>query len=303
MKVAVTGSSGLIGTALVASLERDDHTVVAVVRPGSRSGAQAGRPRVAWDVERGTIDGDGLEGVDAVVHLAGVGIGDKRWNDQHRRNVLESRRKGTDLLCRTLAQLSAPPKVLLSGSAIGIYGDRGDDVLTESSSAGDLFLSEVCTAWEAATAPAAAAGIRVAHLRTGLVVTATGGFLGRLLPLVKVGLGGRLGSGQQWWSWITMTDEIGAIRFLLETEVHGPVNLTAPAPVTNAAFTKALGTVLHRPTFVAVPAFGPRLLLGREMADELLFASQRVQPAALLDAGYSVAHVDVTEGLSAELGA
>jgi uncharacterized protein (TIGR01777 family) len=243
-----------------------------------------------------------LDGVEAVVHLAGAGIGDKRWTAARRRTVIESRTKGTDLLARTLAGLARPPRVLVSGSAIGYYGDRGDEVLTEASGPGHLFLSEICMAWEAATAPAEAAGIRVAHVRTGLVVTARGGFMGRLLPLVRLGLGGRLGPGDQWWSWITITDEVAAIRFLLDHDVAGAVNLAAPEPVTNAAFTKILGRAVRRPTFLAVPRFGPRLLLGREMADELLFASQRVEPAVLEREGFPFTHRDLAGALRAELG-
>ncbi|MGI8662413.1 MAG: TIGR01777 family oxidoreductase [Acidimicrobiales bacterium] len=298
MKVAVTGSSGLIGRTLTASLHGDGHEVVAVVRPGS----MAQGPKLSWDIEAATIEASELEGVDAVVHLAGEGIGDKRWNPQHKRAVIESRTKGTTLIAETLAGLSSPPRVVVSASAIGYYGDRGDEILTEASAPGEVFLSEVCTAWEAATRPAADAGIRVAHLRTGLVVAPKGGFMGKLLPLVKLGLGGRLGPGSQWWSWISLTDEVAAIRFLLDHEVEGPVNLTAPEPVTNAAFTKALGSLLHRPTFLAVPAFGPRLLLGREMADELLFASQRVLPTVLEREGFRFSHSDVGAGLRAELG-
>jgi uncharacterized protein (TIGR01777 family) len=257
---------------------------------------------VHWDVEAGTIDAAGLEGVDAVVHLAGAGIGDRRWSEARRRTVIESRTKGTDLLARTLASLDRPPRVLVSGSAVGYYGDGGDEVLTEQSASGDLFLSQICTAWEEATRPAEDAGIRVAHIRTGLVVTASGGFMGRLLPLAKLGLAGKLGPGDQWWPWITITDHIAAIRFLLDHEVAGAVNLTAPEPVTNAAFTKALGSVLHRPTFLAVPRFAPRLLLGREMADELLFAGQRAVPAVLEREGFAFSHTDVESGLRAELG-
>ena len=284
MQIAITGSHGLIGTALIESLTADGHTVRRVVR------GEAGDDDIAWDLDAGTIEATKLEGLDAVVHLAGKGIGDGRWTDEHKREVLESRTRGTSVLAEALAGLSTPPPVLLSGSAMGYYGDRGDEVLTEESSAGDIFLSQVCVEWEAATAPAEAAGIRVAHLRTGLVMAPKGGSLAPMLRLFRLGLGGRLGKGTQWWSWISIADEVGAIRFLLDKDVSGPVNLTAPTPVTNAEFTKTLGRVLGRPTFLTVPAFGPKLLLGREMADQLLFASQRVQPTVLEREGYPFQH-------------
>jgi uncharacterized protein (TIGR01777 family) len=295
--IAITGSHGLIGTALVASLTADGHRVRRVVRSG------AGPDDIGWDLDAGTIDRASLEGLDAVVHLGGEGIGDKRWNDEHKRKVIESRRVGTTLLAEALAGLSLKPRVLVSGSAVGYYGDRADEILTEASGAGDIFLSEVCVAWEAATAPAAAAGIRVAHIRTGIVLAPAGGALGPMLKLFRLGIGGRLGSGRQWWSWISLADEVGAIRFLLDADVAGPVNLTGPEPVTNATFTKALGTVLHRPTFLAVPAFAPRLAMGRDMADSLLFVSERAVPNVLEAAGYEFRHRDVHAALSATLAA
>ena len=296
MKVAVTGSSGLIGTALAESLRADGHEVFPVVRSGPKYG-------VRWDIERGEIDSAALEGVDAVVHLAGEGIAEKRWTDEQRRRILESRSKGTALLAGALAGLDATPAVLLSGSAIGWYGDRGDEVLNESSAPGDGFLTEVCQAWEAATAPAEDAGIRVAHLRTGLVLDRSGGALAKLVPMFRFGLGGRMGSGEQWWSWITLDDEVGAIRFLLDHDVRGPVNLTAPEPATNATFAKALGNAMHRPSFVPVPAFGPKLLLGRDLATALLFGSQRVMPEVLGAAGYPFRHPRLDEALTAVLTA
>jgi len=274
MKVAITGSHGLIGSALRASLEEDGHSVVGVGRGSS----------------------DGIVGCDAVVNLAGAGIGDKRWSDERKQLVLSSRTSTTTAVAEACA-LPGGPKALLSGSAIGYYGDRGDEVLTESSSAGSLFLSEICAAWEAAVAPAVDAGVRVARLRTGIVLSPSGGALGKLKPLFKLGLGGRMGDGKQWMSWISLADEVGAIRFLLENEVVGPVNLVGPAPATNAELTKTLGHVLHRPTVVPVPSFGPRLLLGRELAGELLFASQRVEPAGLVRAGYEFQHPTLESAL------
>ena len=284
MRVAVTGSHGFIGSALVASLERDGHDVVRVSRDAG-----------------GGLDGAGLAGADAVIHLAGEGVASKRWTPEQKRRVLESRTQGTTLVATTIANLTSRPRVLLSASAIGYYGDRGDEILTEESAAGAGFLAEVCVQWEAATAPAQDAGIRVAHLRTGIVVGRSGGAVAKTLPLFKLGLGGRIGSGRQFWSWISLTDEIGAIRFLLDHEVSGAVNLTGPEPVTNAEFTKAVGRALHRPTFVPVPKFGPRLLLGREAADEVVSASQRVMPVVLAREGYKFQHETVDEAVTAEL--
>jgi hypothetical protein len=295
--VAVTGSTGLIGSALVASLERDGHRVRRVSRR-----ADAGPGTVRWDPERGELDGAALAGVDAVVHLAGEGIGDHRWSDEHKRRVLDSRVKGTTLVAETMAALDPRPSVLVSASAIGYYGDRGDERLTEASPPGEGFLADVVRQWEGATGAAEAAGIRVAHIRTGLVLARSGGALAPMLPLFRFGLGGRLGSGRQWWSWISLTDEVAAIRFLLDHDVAGPVNLTGPEPVTNAELTKVLGRVLHRPAVVPVPRFGPALVLGREAAEEMVFASQRVLPTVLRREGFSFAHPTLEPALRAELG-
>ena len=295
MRVAVTGSTGLLGSRLVAALSADGHEVVRLVRPGSTADG------VRWDPAAGTIDAAGLDGVDAAVHLAGEGIAEQRWDDEQKRRILESRTQGTTVLANALAGLPRPPAVLLSGSAMGIYGDRGDEVLTEASAPGDGFLPDVCRAWEAAAQPAAHAGIRTAFLRTGLVLDAAGGALAKMLPLFKLGVGGRMGSGRQWWSWIAIEDWVGAVRFLLANDVAGPVNLTAPAPVTNADFTTALGAVVRRPTLLPVPAFGPKLLLGKELAHDLLFTSLRVVPEVLEREGYPFAHREVTEALRAAL--
>ena len=293
----MTGSTGLIGSALVASLERDGHRVRRVSRR-----ADAGPGTVRWDPERGELDGAALAGVDAVVHLAGEGIGDHRWSDEHKRRVLDSRVKGTTLVAETMAALDPRPSVLVSASAIGYYGDRGDERLTEESPPGEGFLADVVRQWEGATGAAEAAGIRVAHIRTGLVLARSGGALAPMLPLFRFGLGGRLGSGRQWWSWISLTDEVAAIRFLLDRDVAGPVNLTGPEPVTNAKLTKVLGRVLHRPAVVPVPRFGPALVLGREAAEEMVFASQRALPAVLQREGFSFAHPTLEPALRAELG-
>ena len=237
-----------------------------------------------------------------MVHLAGEGIAEKRWTDDRKRRIKESRSQGTALLADALTGLAAKPPVLVSGSAIGFYGDRGDEQLTEDSRPGSGFLSEVAQAWEAATASAEAAGIRVAKIRTGIVLDADGGALQRLASLARFGVLGKIGSGRQWMSWVALADEVGAIRFLLDHDVAGPVNLTAPGPVTNEVFTKALGRVLKRPTFLPVPSFGPKLLLGSELAESLLFEGQRVLPEVLLDAGYEFEHTDLEPALRAILG-
>jgi uncharacterized protein (TIGR01777 family) len=257
----------------------------------------AGESAVVWDPDAGTIDAASLEGIDAVVHLAGAGIGDQRWTAERKRVILESRTRGTALIASTLAGLDRRPSVLLSGSAIGFYGDRGDEVLTEQSAPGDDFLSSICVPWEAESRIAAEAGIRVANLRTGIVLSAEGGALAKMLPLFRFGVGGRYGSGRQWWSWVTIDDEVGAIRFLLDHDVSGPVNLTAPGAVTNAEFAKVLGRVLGRPSLLPVPKFGPKLVVGGELAEALLFTSARVQPDVLTSNGYAFAHPDLEAGL------
>jgi uncharacterized protein (TIGR01777 family) len=285
MRVAVTGSHGFIGSALVPSLERDGHDVVRVTRTDS-----------------GELDTGALYGADAVIHLAGEGVAAKRWTPEQKRRVLESRTRGTTLVAETIAGMERKPRVLLSGSAIGYYGqDRGDEKLTEASSPGDDFLADVCKQWEASTKAAEDAGIRVAHIRTGIVVGKSGGAVAKTLPLFKLGLGGRIGSGKQWWSWISLTDEVGAIEFLLDHEISGAVNLTGPEPVTNAEFTKSVGRALHRPTLLPVPKFGPALLLGREAAAAVAGASQRVIPQVLADAGYPFVHPTVDDATHAEL--
>lgn len=302
MEIAVTGSNGLIGSALVRALEADGHGVRRLVRGGA-----PGTGCVAWDPTAGTIDAAGLEGIDAVVHLAGEGIGEKRWTPEQKQRILESRTHGTDLIARTIAGLATPPRVLVSASAVGWYGgQRGDEVLTEASAAPGSpdFLARVCVDWEAATAPAEAAGIRTVHLRTGIVLTPSGGALGRMVTPFKLGLGGRIGSGKQWMSWISIDDEVGAIRHALATDgLAGPVNATAPEPVTNAEFTKALGAAVHRPTLLPTPLTPLRAVYGRELVDALLVGGQRVLPAALEASGYTFAHRDLPAGLRAVLDA
>lgn len=296
MDVVVTGSSGLIGSALVKKLSVDGHQVTRLVRGTPRPG------EARWNPEDGTIDTAALEGAHAVVHLAGAGIGDHRWTDEYKRTLVDSRIRSTELLASTLASLDRKPAVLLSGSAIGIYGPRGDEDLDETSAVGSGFLADLCVSWEAATAAAADAGVRVAHLRTGIVLSAAGGALKKQLPLFKLGLGGKFGSGTQWQSWIAIEDEIGAIVHLLTANVHGAVNLTSPNPVTQAAFTKALGAALHRPTVLPIPKFGPKLLLGGELANALLFTGQKVLPRVLLDTGYTFRHDNLENALRNLLG-
>jgi len=296
MQVLVTGSSGLIGSALRERLQADGHRVVRLVRGPAREPDQ-----VSWNPAGDEIDAAALEGVDAAVNLAGAGIGDHRWSEAYKREIVESRTRSTELLATTLAGLERKPAVLLSGSAIGYYGDRGDEVLDETSPPGDDFLARVCQAWEAASAPAADAGIRVALLRTGIVLSPRGGALAKQLPLFKAFLGGRFGSGRQWQSWISIDDEVGAITYLLTHDVSGPVNLVSPAPVTNADFARTLGRVLERPSALPVPAFGPKLLLGAELAEAMLFASQRVVPRALTASGYTFVHPELEGALRALL--
>jgi uncharacterized protein len=297
MDIAVTGASGLIGSTLAAGLRSDGHRVRPIVRrPPERP------DEVRWDPAVGVIDARGLEGIDALVHLAGEGIGAKRWSAEQKARIERSRLDGTSLVARTVAGLDRPPRVLISGSGINYYGEGGDRVFCETDPPGDDFLARVCVGWEAATGPAESAGIRVAHIRTGPVLARGGGALGKMLPLFKVGVGGRLGSGRQYWSWIALDDEVGAIRWLLDHDVAGPVNLCAPNPVTNAELTAALGRALHRPTVVPVPAFGPRLVLGRELADQLLFTSVRAVPAVLSASGYRFQHPDLDSALDALVG-
>ncbi|MCG3157137.1 MAG: Epimerase family protein [bacterium] len=294
MKVLVTGSTGLIGSAFIKALHAQGHQVVRLVRAPLASS----EPVVRWDPAAGTIDTPGLEGLDAVVHLAGETIA-RRWTAARKRSIRESRVAGTRLLAQTLARLQRPPKTLISASAIGYYGDRGDTVLREDSGPGTGFLPETSVAWEQAAQPAAQAGIRVAHPRTGVLLTTAGGALKEMLLPFRLGVGGVLGSGRQYWSWIAFDDVIGGLLHALHNEnLSGPFNLVAPQPVTNREFTKVLGRVLSRPTVMPVPKFALRLLLG-EMAEGLLFASARVEPAKLLAAGYQFRHPDLEGALRA----
>lgn len=301
MKVIVTGSTGLVGRALVRSLLAEGHEVTRLVRGGAQGFRAPGTVAVHWDPERGEIDAQPLEGHDAAVHLAGENIGEGRWDDEKKRRIIESRVKGTTLLASTFAGLSAKPGVLVSASATGFYGDRGAEVLREESASGSNFVSEVCREWEKATLQASQAGIRVVHLRIGVVLDGEGGALPKMLTPFKLGLGGKVGSGSQYMSWITLEDLIGIIRRAIEDEhLRGPVNAVAPGAVTNAEFTKALGHALGRPTIFAVPAFAARLAFG-ETADELLLASTRAEPARLQEAGFEFKHPKIAEALRSVL--
>jgi len=297
LTIAISGSSGLIGTALTTRLRADGHTVMPMVRTTAREG------EIHYDPRAGQLDPEHLIGVDAIVHLAGAGIGDRRWTAAYRREILESRTLSTSLIARSMAEVvnRGGPRTLLSGSAIGFYGATDDQELNERSDAGDGFLADVCQQWEAATSPADDAGIRVAHLRTGIVLSPAGGALKKLLPLFRFGLGGRMGSGRQWQSWISIDDQVGAIAFLLTADISGPVNLTAPTPVTNSEFTKVLAEALSRPALLPIPSFGPRLLLGRALADALLFTGQRVLPDRLTEAGFSFEHSTLAEAFASLL--
>lgn len=281
MKILISGSHGLVGTNLIESLISPDHEVYRLVRHYAESPSE-----IEWNPDRYSIALARLEGFDAVVHLAGESIAEGRWTEEKKKRIRESRVKGTRLLGDALANLTNPPKTFISASAIGYYGDRGDEVLTEASAPGNDFLSEVCVEWEKATAFATEKGIRVVNCRFGIILDAKGGALAKMLPPFRMGVGGKIGSGEQWMSWIALDDVIGGIKFALaNASIKGPVNFVAPAPVTNAVFTKTLGKILSRPTIFPIPAFGVRLLFG-EMADALLLGSQRVEAAVLQNSGY-----------------
>jgi uncharacterized protein (TIGR01777 family) len=294
--ICLTGAHGMIGTALIPRLRADGHRVRRLVR-----GAPEGADDVRWDPDAGTIDAAGLEGVDAVVHLAGAGIGDKKWTPERKQLVLESRTRGTGLLARALAGLDRKPSVLVSASAIGYYGNRGDDTLTEDELPGHDFGAQVCVAWEDETKAAAEAGIRVVRMRTGLVLAKQGGLLQRVLLPFKLGIGGRLGSGKQYMSWIALDDDISAIVHLLDTaSLSGPVNLTAPNPVRNREFTSSLGHAVNRPTILPTPMFGLKIVYGGELVDTLL-GSQRVSSAKLQESGFEFAQPELDAALDAIL--
>jgi uncharacterized protein (TIGR01777 family) len=296
LRILVTGASGLIGSALVPALQQDGNAVTRLVRRA------AGAGEIGWDPQAGRLDRRELENFDAVVHLAGEAIG-ARWTEDRKRRIRESRVRGTRLLSEALTELRQPPRTLMSASAVGIYGSRGDEALSEASPPGDPrdFLVSVGLDWEAAADPARAAGIRVAHSRFGLVLSTRGGALQRLLVPFRLGLGGRVGSGTQWMSWIAISDAVAALRHIMTTEtLAGPINVTAPEPLTNREFTAVLGRVLHRPTVFPVPAAALRLIFG-EMADRTLLASARVLPERLLRTGYRFQHPGLESALNSLL--
>ncbi len=292
MKIAITGATGLVGRGLVRHLEHSGHEIHALVRRKDRATAQ----EIYWNPAAGEIDGAALEGVDAVIHLAGENLAGY-WTRAKKERILSSRRDGTRLLSTALAGLKKPPRVFISTSATGFYGDRGDAELDESAPRGRGFLAGVCAEWEAAAEPARQAGIRVVHPRFGIILDKNGGALGKLLPLLRWGLGGKLGSGRQYWSWITMQDVHRGLAFVLEQpQLSGALNFTAPDPVSNAVFTKRAARRLHRPAFFAVPAFVLRTVMG-EMAQEMLLNSARVVPGRLLEAGFQFKHPDLGTAL------
>jgi len=299
VRILVTGSTGLIGSALVPFLGAGGHAVIRLVRSEVPPGSAAAR----WDPEAGTLDRAALEGLEAVVHLAGEDISSGGWTAAKKARIRQSRVEGTALLARTLASLDRPPAVLACASAIGYYGDRGDDALTEESPPGAGFLASVCRDWEAAATPAVEAGIRVLHLRFGVVLSAAGGALAKMLGPFRMGMGGPIGSGRQYVSWIALDDALGAISHLLSSRtLRGPVNVASPKPVTQGEFARTLGRVLGRPTVLAVPAFGVRLIFG-EMATDVLLASQRLEPARLLSSGYEFRYPELEPALRHVLAA
>jgi hypothetical protein len=294
-RILASGMSGSIGSALLPALQQQGHEVTRLTR-----GAASGPNQIAWDPAK-PLSPEAVSGFDQVIHLAGESIAG-RWTDSKKARIRDSRVEGTRHLAEALAKASARPRVFLSASAIGFYGDRHDEVLTEDSGSGAGFLPEVCRDWEGATRSAAEAGIRTAQIRTGIVLSSTGGALQAMLPPFKLGLGGRMGSGRQWWSWIDIDDMVGAIQQILKDDrMRGPFNLTAPTPVTNAEFTKVLAKVLSRPANFPMPTFAAKLAFG-QMGDELLLASQRVEPKKLLFNGYSFRYSDLRQSLQHVLG-
>ena len=298
MKILVTGSHGLVGSALVPVLANSGHTVIRMIRPPMRPGEK----EVLWDPQAGFVEKDKLEGLDGVVHLAGENISTGRWTAKKKALIRDSRVKGTKLLTEALAGLKHQPKILASASAIGFYGNRGDEILNEKNPPSSGFLAETCVEWEAAAEPARQAGINVVHLRSGIILSPKGGALAKMLPPFKLGVGGKIGSGNQHMSWISITDVVGAILHVLKSdELRGPINIVSQQPVTNLEFTKVLGKVLSRPTIFPLPAFAARLMLG-EMADELLLSSTRVESSRLKASGFTFMHNDLEGALQSLLG-
>jgi uncharacterized protein len=291
MKILVSGSHGLVGKALIRSLTSAGHEIARLVR-----NKPSGTREVEWYPNQGKLDAASLDGFDAVVHLAGESIASSRWSDEKKRAIRDSRVKGTALLSDALARVSRPPSVFVSASAIGYYGNRGDELLTENSAAGNDFLSNVCVEWENATKPAIEKGIRTVHARFGIILDKNEGALAKMLTPFRMGVGGRIGNGRQWMSWIGIDDVVSGLKFLIKESVSGPVNFVAPNPVTNAEFTKTLGRVLSKPTLFPMPEFGVRLAFG-EMGDALLLGSQRVVPALLQQRGFSLVYPSLESAL------
>ncbi len=292
MRILVSGSHGLVGKALISALSRDGNEIVSLVRKTS-----TGKGEIEWHPNKGTLDPKQLEGFDAVVHLAGESIASGRWTDEKKQRIRESRVQGTTLLSKALSSLSRPPATFVAASAIGYYGNRGDELLSEASLPGNDFLSEVCVAWEKSTGPAETKGIRTVHTRFGVILAVNGGALEKMLTPFRLGVGGKVGDGKQWMSWIAIDDVVGGLQFVLNNQdIHGPVNFTAPNPVKNEDFTDALGKTLSRPTIFPVPAFAARLAFG-EMADALLLSSARVEPAKLREAGYQFKYSELKPAL------
>ena len=287
-RVAITGASGLIGSALVGYLKSEGHTVQRLVRR-----APISPDEIQWDPKTGFVDLEPLRGVDAIIHLAGVGVGDKRWNKKYKAEILNSRLLGTTAIAHAVNEVK--PQVFISASAIGWYGESGNRAVVESDKAGDDFLAAVCREWEGAAD--LVEGVRTVKLRTGLVLDPTGGALGKMLPLFRFGLGGKMGNGKQWWSWITLHDLIRAISFMLESDVKGPINLTAPNPVTNQEFTSALARAMHRPALFPAPAIALKIALGG-FSSEIL-GSKKVIPQALTEAGFEWDYPHITSALAA----
>ena len=302
-RIIVGGASGLIGRALTKALDARGDKVIRLVRQAPTEASGQDHPEfIVWGPRTGSLDPEALRGATAVVVLNGVGVGDKKWTDDRKEAIKTSRTDSVGTAARALATLGSEAPALVTASAIGIYGDRGDDVLDEKSPPGDDFLAEVCVAWEAASLPAVQAGVRVANMRTGIVVARGGGALAPMLPLFKLGVGGRIGTGSQWWSWVSEADVVGGYLAAIDGVVSGPVNLVAPNPVRNSEFAKTLGSVLHRPSFMPAPKLGLKIRLGSELAEAIGYASQRVQPAVLGKAGYEFVHPHLETALAVAVG-
>jgi uncharacterized protein (TIGR01777 family) len=296
MKILITGSHGLVGKALISELSKDQHEIVSLVRHNSGS-----KSEIEWHPNQGAIDSDSVSGFDIVVHLAGESIASGRWTDEKKRKIRESRVMGTTLLSQSLARSTKPPAVFISASAIGYYGNRGAELLEEKSAPGNDFLAEVCVAWEKATGEAEARGIRTIHARFGIILDQEGGALAKMLTPFRMGVGGRIGDGKQWMSWIALVDVIKGLKFVIENNsITGPVNFVAPNPVTNGEFTKTLGEALSRPTLFPMPSFAARLAFG-EMADALLLSSAKVEPKRLRESGYRFEFENLQPALAAIL--